>query len=233
MTNSQMIVNLVIDPKSLFVSMSDSPRFWFPLLLLVGVTLAGVLYYYSAVDYAWLSENMMKSQNTTGTVSAQSTDVPVGISKDVMLWISITVIAIGIPLMRLAESTYYYLAGKMVGSIISFIHWLSLICWSSLPIALVVIVSAVMLLLHPSGQITQESLNVLSLNELFFNVPQQSGWYSLLCTLTVMHPWVWFLTAVGIREWTARSMVYSIVFSLAPWAVFYGGWALIVLSFSD
>jgi hypothetical protein len=126
------------------------------------------------------------------------------------------------------EGAYYLLAGKWSNFEPGFEHWLSLVCWSSMPLLLPLIASVVGLALHPSGQVSQEELNSLSLNELFFQLEPVSNWYTLAATLTVVHPWAWGLVALGVRAWTSCSWRFAIVFAMLPWTVFYGLWALFV-----
>lgn len=230
MNNTQMIVALLVEPRSAFISLRDRPNFWFPLLLFVLCTAAALVWYFSVVDFAWLADHIMSGDSSADKMSQlQKTELVGAMSRDVMMWTSLTAVVVVIPMARLLEGTYYFLAGRATDVSQSFRHWLALACWSSLPMMLILLVSVVSLVMHPNGQVTQEQLNVLSLNELFVHVPPENRWYSLMSTVTVLHPWAWWLTSMGVRVWSGRSMAFSLVFSLLPWVVFYGGWALIAL----
>jgi hypothetical protein len=77
-----------------------------------------------------------------------------------------------------------------------------------------------------SNQVAYEEVSVLSLNELFFNKSVTDKGFTLLSSLTLIHPWAWWLTVVGVRVWSGRSWQFSSVFALAPIVLVYGGWAL-------
>jgi hypothetical protein len=99
-----------------------------------------------------------------------------------------------------------------------------------LPSLLGILASAALLLASDTHQIDNGELAVLSLNELFFHVPFGGKGHTLLTTLTILHPWMWWLTALGVRVWTGRSWTFSALFALLPVVVGYGAWAAISLS---
>lgn len=222
MNTTQLTRSMLLQPELAFSSLRAQPRFVFPLLLLVGLTLASIGAYFSQVDPAWLQTQLLapagdKAQEGMPALSIQ------------MLAITSVVGAL-IALVggRLLESGYYFLAGRATRMDFPFNQWLALACWASLPLLLLPLLSVGMLLVFPSGQVLQEQLNALSLNELFFQVPQDSPWYLLLNSLSVLHPWSWWLSAVGVKTWSGRSWAFSLTFTLAPWLLVYGVWALAV-----
>ncbi len=230
MNNAQMVVALLLEPRSFFIALRDRPTFWFPLLLFTLSSVAALVLYFSVVDFAWLADHIIDGDSHVDKLSQQQkAEFASTMSRDVMMWTSLTAMVVGIPVVRLLEGAYYFLAGKATAVSQSFRHWLALASWSGLPIVLILLVSIMFLMMHPNGQVTQEQLNVLSLNELFFHLPPESRWYSLMSSLTVLHPWAWWLAAVGVNAWSERSMAFSVVFSQLLWVVFYGTWALIVL----
>lgn len=99
-----------------------------------------------------------------------------------------------------------------------------------MPSLLGVVASAALLLATDTNQIDAGALAALSLNELFFHVPMAGKGYTLLTTLTLLQPWMWWLTALGVRVWTGRSWTFSAIFALLPVVVGYGAWAIISLS---
>lgn len=226
MNNAQLVASVLIEPQAAFASLREKPRFWFPLLLLILGTAAALLGYFQMVDFNWFTDNVL--HGGAGKAAKAGEDAPV-MSRGAIMGMTLGATVIFLSLSRVLEGTYYLLAGRVADVGQSFAHWLALACWSSIPMLLTVLVSMGFLLMHPNGQVTQEELNVLSLNEVFFHVDRSSPWFALLSTLTVLHPWVWWLTATGVKVWSGRSLAFGVVFSMVPWAVFYGGWALIAL----
>jgi hypothetical protein len=66
----------------------------------------------------------------------------------------------------------------------------------------------------------------LSLNELVFHRTMSQPGYSLLSSLGLVQVVSLWLTYVGIKTWSGRSTTYCLVFTLAPYVVIYGIWAL-------
>jgi hypothetical protein len=230
MTNARLLMSFFLEPRSAVRSLQERPTFLFPLLLITLGAAASLVWYFSVVDYAWLVDHTMQQHDPDhgNLTEAQKAEMASMMTRDVLMWSSLVAVLFGIPLVRLLESAYYFLAGRAIGVSQSFKHWLALACWSSLPAVLTLGASGVVLVMHPNGQVTQEQLSVLSLNELL-DVPLDNPWYSLLSSVTVLHPWMLWLSAVGVQAWSGRSMAFSFGFALLPWLVVYGLWALLVL----
>ncbi|MBB2487493.1 YIP1 family protein [Mitsuaria sp. WAJ17] len=222
MNTPQLTRSMLLQPELAFTSLRAQPRFAFPLLLLVGLTLASIGAYFSQVDLAWLQTQLLapagdKAQEGMPALSLQTLAIT-----------SVVGALIALVGGRLMEGGYYFLAGRATRIEFPFSQWLALACWASLPLLLLPLLSMGMLVVYPSGQVLQEQLNALSLNELFFHAPQDSPWYVLLNSLSVLHPWSWWLSAVGVKTWSGRGWAFSLAFALAPWLLVYGVWTLAV-----
>lgn len=230
MKNTELSLAVLTSPSSAFAELQERPRFWFPLLaVLIGVV-ALMAWYYSFVDVQWLMEQTLSTNPRTAQMTeAQRAQAIAQTSRGMMLWSSVIIVAVVVALLRLLEALYYSLAGKITNVERSFRHWLALATWTGLPSLLGVLASAAMLITAQSNQIDNSALAVLSLNELFFHVPMGGKGYTLLTSLTVLHPWLWWLTALGVRVWTGRSWTFSSIFALLPVVVCYGAWAAISL----
>ncbi|WP_269632902.1 YIP1 family protein [Pelomonas sp. BJYL3] len=225
MNNLQIASQILLEPQAAFNALGERPRFWFPLLLLVLGSAVGLFGYFQMVDFNWLNDNILRPASQSGS-DAESSPL---LSRGVVIGTSTAAVLIGLTVARLLESSYFLLAGRMANIERSFRHWMALSCWSALPLLLILLVSMGFMLMHPNGQVAQEELNVLSLNELLFHVQRNSPWHGWLSTLTILHPWVWWLSAIGVKAWSGRSMAFSVAFSMVPWSVYYGVWALIIL----
>lgn len=223
MNYPELTRSLVLQPEHAFAFLRTQPRFALPLLLLIVLTLAAIGVYFSQVDMEWLQAQLL-AQDDGKTQEA----MPV-LSTQMLVITSAVGALIALVGGRLLETAYYFLAGRVTKLEYSFSQWLALACWASLPLLLLPLLSMGMMLAYPDGQVLQEQLNALSLNELYFEVPQSSSWYVLLNSLTILHPWSWWLSAVGVKSWSGRGWAFSLSFALAPCAVLYGVWALIVV----
>jgi hypothetical protein len=220
MSDFTLAVSMIVEPRTAFERLQRRPSFWLPLILLTLGTMGLLGAYAQSVDLAWLNHQLLGDEP----------EMPAGfeMSRVQLMGTSILVALVGIPLMRLLEAGYYHLAAQLFSLKHEFRHWMALACWSGLPLLLPLAASAVMLAFSGDAQLLQEQLNVLSINELFLQLPPTSRWYSLLSNLTVLHPWVWWLAACGVQVWTGRSWSFALGVALLPWVLVYGVWAMVV-----
>lgn len=219
MSDLKLAISMIAHPRAAFDRLQRQPSFWLPLVLLTLGTMGLLGAYAQSVDLAWLNHQML----------GDDPDLPAGLemSRGQLLGTSVLVALIGIPLMRLLEAGYYHLAAQLFSLKQEFRHWMALACWSSLPLLLPLAASGAMLALSGDTQLLQEQLNVLSINELFLQLPTTHRWHSLLSSLTVLHPWAWWLAACGVQVWTGRSWSFALGVALLPWVLVYGVWAMV------
>lgn len=230
MKNSELALAVFLEPGRAFSALREQPRFWFPLLFTAFACTVFFVWYYSVVDIAWLGEHIISSDPRMQQMSESERAMVAGtMSRNALMWATLISIVLGTAILRIVEALYFHLAGKAAAVPLSFTHWMALACWTAWPHILLVLVMFVVLLTSGNGQIAPEQLSLLSLNQVFFHTPAGSPWNTLLATLTLLHPWVWWLTVLGVRSWTGRSLAFSAVFALVPVVVLYGLWALIAL----
>jgi hypothetical protein len=214
-------------PSAAFPALKEQPRFWFALLAVSLSTAAVVAWYYSIVDLEWLKDRLLSANSRMADMNEeQRTRASKFISGNFLTWSSVIGAIITILIIRAVEAMYFTLAGNIVNIRFKFQQWFALSCWTALPHLIATAAMAAYLLTADSNQISVEELSVLSLNELFFNKSMADKGYTLLSNLTLIHPWAWWLTVVGVRAWSGRSWLFSSVFALAPIVLVYGGWAL-------
>lgn len=228
MTNVELAWSILTAPRVAFMELRERPRFLLPLVLMLAGTVAILAWYYLFVDFPWLTEHMLSANEGVRQMSeAQRSQAAAMMSKPVIMWSSMIAGPLAILVFRLLEAAYYSLAGKITNVQYSFRHWFALSWWTGLPHLFALVVMAVFLLLASSNQVSNEELQLLSLNELFLHRTAQDPGFTLLSSLTILHPWTWVLTVIGVRAWSGRSLLFSAVFALVPIVVIYGAWALI------
>jgi hypothetical protein len=227
MNDVELAGALVTSPSTAFATLKDKPRFWFPLLAVCLSTAAILIWYYNIVDIEWLQDRMLSANSRTANMTEQQqAQAAKFMSANVLMWSSVVSVLITIPILRALEAMFFTLAGNIVNVRYKFKQWFALSCWTALPHLIGTVVMVVYLLTADSNQIGNEELSLLSLNELFFNKPVADKGFTLLSSLTLLHPWAWWLTVLGVRVWSGRSWLFSSVFALAPIVLLYGGWAL-------
>src|SRR5690606_41279825 len=104
-------------------------------------------------------------------------------------------------------------------------HWMSLVCWTGVPVIFVAIASWVSMLSIPNGLITLADINPLSFQSLL-NTETNS---TLLQNLNIVQLWSMALLVMGYKAWTGKSVASSALIVLAPYVLIYGTWAAISL----
>jgi hypothetical protein len=227
MNNMELAGAVVTAPSTAFSALKEQPRFWFPLLAVCLSTAVVLFWYYSTVDIEWLKDRLLNANaNNAELTEQQRARASKFISGTFLTWSSVAGAIVVTLIVRALEAVYFSLAGNIANVRYKFQQWFALSCWTALPHLITTAAMAVYLLTAGSNQLGYEELSVLSLNELFFNKSITDKGFALLSGLTVLHPWAWWLTVVGVRAWSGRSWWFSSVFALVPIVLVYGGWAL-------
>lgn len=232
MGNWAMLQALAFEPRKAFLEIAERPRFLFPLLLLILSTAGLSLWYTSVVDMEWLVDRQLRS----GALGRQLTEVQieqqvaaVAGRRGLQSTVGTLGSAFGVLLITLLGAVYYVLAGKVTNVERSFRQWLALNCWSSLPTVLGVIPAAFVLLSADTTQIPQDALQPLSLNALFFHLAPGDPGFALLSSLSLLQFLALYLAALGVKVWSGRSWLFSLVFAGLPFVLVYGLWAFFAL----
>ncbi|MEJ0098869.1 MAG: YIP1 family protein [Pseudomonadota bacterium] len=160
---------------------------------------------------------------------AQRAQVAAG-HRGLIVSIAVLGVAIGVPFVMVITTLYNLLVGKMFSFERSFRQWFSFCSWTGLPSALTAIPVALVLATTETTQIGQEVLQPLSLNALFFHRAVGEPGFSLLNGLNLVQFVTLYLSVVGIKAWSGRSWLFSILFIAVPWLLIYGIWARVSFS---
>jgi Yip1-like protein len=217
MNNMELAWAVIATPRAALSELHERPRFVFPLLLLTISSGVLVAWYYSIVDLPWLIDQTFSANESIARMSEAQRSRALGMmSRGMMLTSSLIGGLIGVVVLKALEALYYVLADRITNLRLTFNHWFALACWTSIPSVIVAIASLLILLTSRTNQISAGALSPLSLNELFFHLPMGAKGSTLLTSLTLIHPWMWWLTALGVRLWTGRSWMFSAGFVLLP-----------------
>jgi uncharacterized membrane protein YhdT len=228
MNNLAIAGALATAPSTAYAELRERPRFWFPLLLIVLTSTAMVYWYYSVVDIEWLKDAMFSQNPKIQAMPEAQRAAAMGMmSRTTMLWGSVAGSLIALPIVFLLVALYFLVAAKVTKQPQGFKHWFAFTCWSSLPVLLGTVVSAIVLLMSSSPQISPSSLQALSVNELLFHVPLGSPAQPLLDSLTIPSFLSWALMIIGMHTWSQRSWVFSAIVVLIPSVVIYGIWSFL------
>jgi hypothetical protein len=231
-SNITTLVNIVTAPSAAFESLKVQPKIFFPLLLLVIMSVIMLASYYSTVDYNWMVDQMVAAQGDKLTTSEkeQMRTAMTAMPQTVMMIISIVSAAVGIPVILAAMTAYLLLMNKLLdGQNFTFPAWLSLVCWTSIPSVFTSIASLVNIVLAHNGQLSIESINPITFNSLLFQLEPKDPLFAPLNSLDPMYIWSTVLLALGHSNWTGRNISQSALIVLAPSLLIYTVWIAIAL----
>jgi hypothetical protein len=219
------LINIFLEPAKVFAELREKPTFLLPLLLSVVVGSLAILAYHLHVDPEWFIEHRnqaMAGQMTKAELEQVSAMLPgaraSGYIGVVMVLIMTAVIY---PLLAL----YYLLAGKIAGKAVGFRHGLSLAAWSGVPMVLASVITLIGTFTS-SPQTSLESLQLLSIDPLFVQLPLDHAWATFAKSTNLLSLWVMFLAALGWKTWFRTGWGQALGVTLFPWLLFYGALAI-------
>lgn len=215
------------DPAKAFESLYERSNPVLPLLLLIVGSAALMTWYYQVVDMPWMIDQMLAS-SPQGNDPAARAAMEKFMSPATMTATTVAGIAIMLPLILLITAVYFLLSAKVIGSEIGFGKWFSFAAWAAVPSLLTIPAGAVAILMASNGQLGQNEINPLTLNQLFFHLPMGHRWAGLLDAIHLPMFWSLFVSAVGYQVWTKKSAATSWVVVLLPYALIFGIWALVL-----
>lgn len=217
-------LNLVTAPSLAFKQLQQRPQLLIPMLLIISVQVAVIVYYYQVVDLSWMMDQVMARFADNPEVQQRMADSPnnMMMGRTAMTISGAVGAAIVYPAIWAAFAVYFVLVSLTSGDGIKFKQWYCLVCWCSLPVILRAIASLVTIMLSSNGQIGQEQLNPLSLNNLFFGLHTGEDGVAFLSAIDLISLWCMTLTVIGYQSWSQKSWGTAAAIVLAPYLIFYG-----------
>jgi hypothetical protein len=183
---------------------------------------AMMYWYFQTVDFPWMVEQAIAAK--PGISDGEREAMQKVMSPTMMSWSAIGGVLIGTPIAYALYALYYLLAGKFMGSDISYGKWFALTAWTSLPRLLVLPLMALQIMTS-GGRVAMEDLSMVSLNFLLLQLPVGHPWAGFFGTIDLPLLWSAVLTVIGLRVWTGRSLATCITVSVLPLLVIFGLWA--------
>jgi len=217
MNNLALLSALVFEPRKAFDEIAQRPRFWFPLLLLLVASVGLSLWYVSVVDIQWLTDQTLRASSFAKRLTeAQMEEAIARSGRGAAIAQAVIVGSLGLVVLRLLESVYLLLSGKITNVQRSFRQWFAFSCWTSLPGVLAVVPAALVLLSATSPQIPQADLQPLSFNNLLLHLAPTDSGYLLWSNFGVLSVASLYLSSLGVKLWSGRSWLFSVLFATLP-----------------
>lgn len=227
-TPSGAIVRMFYEPSAVFAQLETRRSTWVPLVLLLLSAVVLASWYYQFVDYAWLQERFLSV--VTDPEAREKQREMGGMSVGTLTGITIVGVIVAYLVGFALVALYLLIVSKVRNSPFSFGQGFSLAVWASVPNLLLLVLGAMQIMLASSNQISFESLNPLTLNQLFFHHDVTHPMAGLLEGVSVLMLWNMFLLVIGYQAWAKvkRSTAAAIV--ITPYVVVYGLWLAYAMS---
>ncbi len=223
------MVDIVAAPgKALDEVRQHTAWLWWPFLLTLLLASGLMVYYFSWVDFPWLVEETIRqlpAESRAESAEAIRTFMLPGRST----WTTVIAIVIITLLIYTIQAVYLLLANKLVTDAeIGFGQWFSFSVWTGFVGVFGILAAFVMLFMADSHQVSQQGLQVLSLNSLLFHAAPGDPWFTWANSLTLVNFWTLYLMSIGFARWTGAGMVKSAITACLPWVLIFGIWALTI-----
>jgi Yip1 domain len=222
------LINIFLEPGKVFAELKEKPTFLLPALLAGVLTALAATLYFLNVDADWFANQQLQAM--AGDMSKAELEQ---VSKMMpgartMAWFTAPMVLLTVTISYVVFAFYYWLAGKVTGNPMGYRQGLALVAWSSMPMVIGAVV-ALIAVYTSSPQSTFESMQLLSIDPLFVQLPMDHDWSRLAKSFSLLNLWVWFLGALGWKTWFRTGWGQALSVVLLPSILIYGGMALFAL----
>lgn len=230
------VINAMIDiiaaPSRALDEIRQHPRwFWWPLLLLFAVMIGAFAWYFSWVDFDWLTNEVIRQTVADGAPADQAEQIRAFMSPTRQLLFTVLAIVVISLIIYTIQAVYLHLVNKVTGDAsLSYGQWFSFSVWTAFVGIVNGLVMFVVILLADSNQLPADRLTPLSMNSLFIHAEAGDAWFNWGNSLNLVHFWMLWLMTLGFSRWTGSSMTKSAIVAVTPWALIFGIWAIMIVT---
>lgn len=219
------LFSMFYEPTRAFQMLTPSRLGWLPMLLVMASTLTLMIWYFTAVDFSWLQEQMVASIPATEREASKQF-----MTRGVMMGFTVGGVLVATPAIMAVTGLYLMLVSKAMSKPFTFNDGFSISAWSSLPAILSLPLGAMQILMASNAQLTMSELNPLSLNQLVFHHEMGHPMASLYDSISLPMVWSIVLMVIGYQVWAKVSRATAVKVVLIPYATIYGLWFAFAMS---
>ncbi len=219
-----ILTNIFSSPQEAYKNIQQEYPILLPLFLIIGLNAILAILLFMNIDFEWYVDHMVEISAGEKSIAEQD-QVRQGfsmMSASTMGILGAVTGAIGLVIIFCINALYFVIVSNITNDGFQFKQWLSFISWSSMPAIITALASIVMILTSSNGQIAPESLDVLSLNELFFGMDPVKGLGNILATTSITQFWIIALMTIGYSKWTEKSLGQSFFIVIIPTLIYFG-----------
>jgi hypothetical protein len=188
--------------------------------------------YYQNVDFDWLKDKMIDDamiKNAHISRDAMEENMA-SLSADMMLWMNLFSGTIAIMVLLFIRSLYMSVATNWVRkSKLNITHWFAISSWSTLPTTIMMFITLFYFSEQDLRRLPIESVNLGSLNNLFFHYGADNPWATFLNSLDITLLWSLLIIALMFSKASEVPLGKSLFVTYFPFLVIYGVWAGVIV----
>lgn len=221
-------LDILTSPLDTFDAIKDKKGWsWAPFALVTASTIALFLYYFSAVDFEWMINQIFEQMATQQEMSAEELQAAQGfMTKTSMTWTTTLGGAMGIIVANLVMAVYFNLITKVSSpNELTFSVWFGFSWWTSMPVVVSWLLAALVIMFSSAGMVSLEDLSPTSLG---FLADRSSPWFGLLSGISLFSLWSIALGTIGLSSWLGLTTKKAFIIAVSPTLAIYTCWVLYI-----
>jgi hypothetical protein len=219
-----MIINIFAAPGEVFASLKERPRFLLAWLLIAFASAVVQFIYFSGVDVAWFfEEQMLANPNTTQDQAEQFIRLVTSVPQAGLAIVFALITALFVTIVFLVQALYFKIASQFTKDGLTYKHFFSLVCWSSMPGLLTSIASIVNLTTQDTSLMPSTDINPLTFWGLLGLEPLGAGTLDgLVMNTDPLAIWTLALLILGYKIISGKDWATATIVAIIPTALIFG-----------
>ena len=218
----QACVDILTSPRETFDALKDKKNWsWVPFGLVIVSSIALFLYYFSAVDFEWMMDQMLDEMSGEELQAAQEF-----MTKTSMTWSTTLGGAIGIIVINAIMAVYFNLITKVSSpNEMTFSAWYGFSWWISMPVVVSSLLAGLVIIFSSAGMVSLEDLSPTSLG---FLADRSSSWFGFFSGINLFSLWSIALGTIGLSSWLVLTPKKAFIIAVSPTLAIYTCWVLYI-----
>ncbi|MDP2560497.1 YIP1 family protein [Psychrobium sp. 1_MG-2023] len=230
-TTPMTLLDVFVAPKTVFEQLQSAKKWsWLALVLLISVTSASLLAFFSNMTPEWIVEQQLMqmgdvsaSERAAATEALELTAEYTGVIGAVF-----TVIAQVIMISILAG--FYLAIGKFAAKQspqYSYGDWFSFAIWTQMPALINMIGFTILFTTAAVSDLPLTLTNYASLNQLVLNLAPTEALYTWAESINIFSVWSIIIAMIGLQHCCKMTTVKAFTFATLPYITVFGSWFIL------
>ncbi len=216
-------------PNGVFRALAEKNNWsWLPFIIVIAVTILPQYLYFNFVDFDWYTELLVDSQYSDRSPAEQD-QFRQQISPSAALSFASVAVFFGYIVINAIIALYLNLVTRSDDeNVHGFTDWYGMTWWIGMPVVVSSLAALILILMSGDHQISPTVLAPLSVAYIF-NIDMSSQWFAFAQSLKLDAFWSIYLMTVGISQWTNFSTNKAAIAAVAPYAIIWAIWLVVLL----